>query len=145
MVPTADESKAVEVFGIIGKTNVSEKAVEEAIEYINKASFMTDFNDEQKRNEKFLQRIIKQYSVLLSDIEEVKQYLNTHVNGHPYDWLTLGDVNKRIEEMARGKYDETGCHKALEKIDKMNSEDVRKYLRELIADHIDVGMAIISE
>lgn len=145
MIPSFDESRAAEMFAVIDKTNVSEKQIKEAIEYISKATYIDDFSDENKRTECFINRIVKQYSVLLKDVSEIKKYLLDNVNGHPYDWLSLGDVSKCIEEMARGKYDESGCMQALEKIDNMDAEDVRKYLRELITGHIDVGMAIISD
>jgi hypothetical protein len=42
------------------------------------------------------------------------------------------------------KYNETGCDKALEKIDSMDVADVKQYLKRLIKDNIVIGMEIIK-
>ena len=47
--------------------------------------------------------------------------------------------------MAEAKYNQGGCDKALEKIDNMNLEDVKRYLKDLIKDDMVVGMAIIKD
>ena len=46
--------------------------------------------------------------------------------------------------MAEDKYAREGCTKALEKIDVMQPEDVRQYLKRLIKDNMVVGMEIIK-
>ena len=47
--------------------------------------------------------------------------------------------------MAQAKYDETGCDAALEKIDRMDVEDVKRYLKELIRGNMTVGIEIIKD
>lgn len=47
--------------------------------------------------------------------------------------------------MAEAKYNQGGCDKALEKIDKMELEDVKHYLKDLIKDNMIVGMEIIKD
>ena len=46
--------------------------------------------------------------------------------------------------MAEAKYNQTGCDRALEKIDGMEINDVKRYLKELIKDNMIVGMEIIK-
>ena len=45
--------------------------------------------------------------------------------------------------MAEAKYAQTGCDRALEKIDEMDVADVKRYLKELIKDNMNVGIEII--
>ena len=57
---------------------------------------------------------------------------NDHQNkipDEPYDWFQLPAVNEKLRKMAEAKYNQEGAAKALEKIDEMNVDDVKKYLK----------------
>ena len=47
--------------------------------------------------------------------------------------------------MAQAIYDNAGCEKALEKIDRMDTEDVKRYLKRLIRENMTVGIEIIKD
>ena len=47
--------------------------------------------------------------------------------------------------MAQAKYDEAGCDIALKKIDNMDVEDVKRYLKQLIRGNMTVGIEIIRD
>ena len=82
---------------------------------------------------------------MLTDIDEVKQYLSSKITSDVYDWFGLPVVEKKLKQMAEAKYNEGGCDKALEKIDNMELADVKRYLKDLIKDDMIVGMAIIRD
>ena len=46
--------------------------------------------------------------------------------------------------MAEAKYNQGGSEKAIEKIEKMDVNEVRRYLKELIKDNMTVGIEIIK-
>ena len=81
---------------------------------------------------------------MLTDVEEVKRYLDSRISTDPYDWFGLPEVEKKLQQMAEAKYNQGGSAKALEKIDNMDVEDVKRYLKELIKDNMTVGMEIIK-
>ena len=81
---------------------------------------------------------------MLTDVDEVKQYLDSRISAEPYDWFGLPEVDKKLRQMAEAKYNQSGCGKALEKIDQMNEVDVKHYLKELIKDNMIVGIEIIK-
>lgn len=89
--------------------------------------------------------IIKDYDVVLNNIEEVKNYLTKRMDSSPYDWFGLPEIDKKLKQMAEAKYNQEGCHKALEKIDRMSESDVKRYLKDLIKDDMAVGIAIIKD
>lgn len=62
----------------------------------------------------------------------------------PYDWYEFRLVNKKIRQMAEAKYNQDGVNLALEKINKMDVDDVKRYLKELIKDNMVVGLEIIK-
>lgn len=87
----------------------------------------------------------KSFAVMLTDIDEVKSFLNSRISSEPYEWFGLPEVDKKLEQMAEDKYIREGCTRALEKIDGMDVGDVKRYLKELIKDNMIVGMEIIKE
>lgn len=81
---------------------------------------------------------------MLEDLDEVRSHLENVMVEDVYDWFGLPEVDKKMREMAEYKYNQSGCNKALEKIDDMDVADVKQYLKKLIRDNMIVGMEIIK-
>lgn len=145
LVPDGDVQTARAAFDTINKSHPDAASIEKAIAYLEKASFYDVMNDQQALDRIFREGIIKSYAVMLTDIDEVKRYLNSRISAEPYEWFGLPEVDKKLEQMAEDKYVREGCMKALEKIDGMAVDDVKRYLKELIKDNMIVGMEIIKE
>ena len=143
LVPDKDQKDARRAFDTINSARADQTSVDKAINYLGSASFFGIINDEKALDKAFRDSIIKSYSVMLTDIDEVKNYLDSHISAEPYDWFMLPEVEKKIKQMAEAKYNQSGCERALEKIDSMNISDVKRYLKELIKDNMTVGMEII--
>ena len=145
LVPDAEVQTARAAFDAVNKIHPDPAAVGEAIEYLETASFFTAMKDRQALDQVFREKIIKSYAVMLTDIDEVKAYLDQQIAAEPYEWFGLPEVDKKLEQMAEDKYAKEGCTKALEKIDAMEVDDVKRYLKDLIKDNMVVGMEIIKE
>lgn len=145
MVDDKDIQTARAAFGAVNQHHPDEASIDKAIAYFTNATFFSKLEDEVARNQAFITSIIKGYDVMLTNIEEVKQYLDSRITAEPYDWFGLPEVSKKLEQMAEAKYNQGGCDKALEKIDKMELEDVKRYLKDLIKDNMIVGMEIIKD
>ena len=102
-------------------------------------------NDQDALDCIFRETIIKSFAVMLTDIGEVKAFLNSRISSEPYDWFGLPEVDKKLEQIAEDKYVREGCTVALKKIDSMDVGDVKRYLKELVKDNMIVGMEIIKE
>lgn len=143
------EDKEIQVarvaFETVNQQHPDEASIDKAINYFTNATFFSKLEDERARNQAFVTSIIKQYDVMLTNIDEVKQYLDSRISAEPYDWHGLPEVSKKLEQMAEAKYNQGGCDKALEKIDNMALEDVKRYLKNLIKDNMIVGMEIIKD
>lgn len=144
MVPVNDAHEARSCFGTLNRNNPDPASVKKALEFLARASFYEDLNSSEKRDEAFRRFVIKNYSVMLTNIDEVKQYLVSRMTSDPYDWFGLPEVDEKLKKMAEAKYDESGCDRALEKIDNMDISDVKRYLKDLIKDNMIVGMEIIK-
>ena len=144
LVPDGELQSAREAFAAINNNRSDAAAIDKAIAYLESASFFDRLEDNEALDRAFRTSIIKDYSVLLTDIDEVKKYLDSRISAEPYEWFGLPEVDKKLRQMAEAKYNQDGCGKALEKIDQMNEVDVKRYLKELIKDNMNVGMAIIK-
>lgn len=140
-----DEIQAARVaFDTVNKSHPATTAIEKAIAYLEGAKFFDKLYDDEVLDKAFSTSVIKNYAVILTDIEEVKKYLESRIAAEPYDWFGLPEVDKRLRQMAEAKYNQTGCARALEKIDHMDANDVKRYLKELIKDNMIIGMEIIK-
>lgn len=145
LVPDRDVQTARAAFGAVNKNHPDATSIEKAIAYLEKATFYDVMGDQEALDRIFRENIIKSYAVMLTNIDEVKAYLDSRVSPEPYEWFGLPEVDKKLEQMAEDKYVREGCTKALEKIDSMSVDDVKRYLKELIKDNMVVGMEIIKE
>lgn len=144
LVPDDEIGKAKAAFAAVNRAKPDETAIDKAMEYFSTATFFDLLDDDTSLDKAFRDGIIKSYAVMLTDIQEVKDYLDSHVTADPFDWFGLPEIDKKLRQMAEAKYNQGGCDRALAKIDKMDISDVKKYLKDLIKDNMIVGMEIIK-
>lgn len=144
LVPDAEIAKARTAFGAVNRAKSDEAAIDRAMEYFATAKFFDLLSDSVALDKAFRDGIIKSYAVMLTDIQEVKDYLDSHITAEPFDWFGLPEVDKKLRQMAEAKYNQGGCDRALAKIDEMDIADIKKYLKDLIKDNMVVGMEIIK-
>ena len=144
LIPDAEVAKAKLAFGAVNRAKADETSIDKAIEYFASATFFDLLTDDAALDKAFKDGIIKSYAVMLTDIQAVKDYLDSHIGADPYDWFGLPEIDKKLHQMAEAKYNQGGCERALAKIDEMDIVDVKKYLKDLIKDNMIVGMEIIK-
>ena len=144
LVPDSEVQQARDAFGTLNKNHPDANSIEKAKNYLDKASFYELLEDQAALDKMFTETIIKGFAVMLTDVDEVKHYLDNSISAEPYEWFGLPEVDKKLQQMAEAKYNQGGSAKALEKIDNMDVDDVKRYLKELIKDNMTVGMEIIK-
>lgn len=145
IVDSGELQRARKAFETINKNHPDAVSVADAIDYIQNATFFNRLNDKEYLDKMFTDTIIKECSTMLTDIDEVKRYLGERLTSEPYDWwFDLPEVEKKLKLKAEATYIQYGCDKALEIIDGMDINDVKRYLKELIKDNMIVGMQIIK-
>lgn len=144
LISDEEMQKAKAAFGTINKAHPDAPSIDKAIQYLENATFFDKLADEEYLDRVFIESIIKGYSVMLKDVNDAKEYLDSHITAEPYDWFGLPEVDKKLKQKAEATYNQSGCDLALEKIDDMDVNDVKRYLKELIKDNMIVGMEIIK-
>lgn len=145
LVDDNDYSKAKSALDTIGNKVATEQSIEKAISYLKDAEFLKNLSDEHLLNNLFIKCIVKDYSVLLTDLDEVKEYLLQHISLEPYDWYGLPEVDRRLKQMAEAKYQTRGVNNALEMIDNLDPAQLKQYFKELVKESMVVGMEIIKK
>lgn len=144
MVSEADYSDVKAAFDTLNRIHPDAGSVEKAKTVLEKASFFEQLAQQESRDKAFVEKVVKSYAVLLTDINEVKEYLFSHITPEPYEWLGVAAIDGKLKMLAESKYNQYGCDNALEKIENMGVEQVKKYLKDLIRDNMIVGMEIIK-
>ncbi|MFI3253819.1 MAG: hypothetical protein R3Y63_05710 [Eubacteriales bacterium] len=145
MIEDKSVQQAKKIFDAINRPKPDQAIINEAIEFLEKESFFDDLASSEARDYAFKSSVIKGYSTLLTDIDEVKDRLSSVLTADSYDWFGLPELDKKLKEMAEAKYNQGGSDKALEKIDNMDEAMVKRYLKNLIKENMNVGIEIIKE
>lgn len=144
LIPVNDQEKARTVFDIINNPNEDKQTIDGAISFIEKASYIEDFNSETFRNECFKKFILKQFSSLIDDIEETKKLIKCSTSVRPYYWFCNPSIEECVKTIAYKKYKNGGSDKVDKMIDVMEADQLKKYLKELIKENMIVGIEIIN-
>ena len=135
-------SIAKKAFATLNSSNASEAEIKAALEFIEGATFFNDISSEDFRNRKFMEKIVGDYAHLLTDINKVRNALDS-LGIDVYEWSDNPSVKNKIKNMAAVEYNAGGSDKAIKTIDGMDSEQLRTWLKELAKKDIDLGVKII--
>lgn len=145
MVPAEDFDKAREAFNTVNQKNPERNLIEKALEYLEHVEYLDNLKDAEMRDKAFSRFIIEDYAAILTDTVAVKDYLERQSGISPFNWYGNPTIKRLVANMAQAIYDNAGCEKALEKIDRMDTEDVKRYLKRLIRENMTVGIEIIKD
>lgn len=144
MIPNEEVQECRSIFYIVNSHNPSDKEINKALTYLEHAKFWDVLNDQTERDKAFKNKILEDKSVMLTDIDEVKDFLSSHITDEPFYWQENPMVKIKLEQLAQSKYNKNGYEIAIQKIDGMDAEAVKKYLKELIKNNMNVGIQIIK-
>jgi len=144
MVLEDDVAEARKAFDTINRTNPDAASIDQALAYLERVNIFDAMNSEDARNDAFVSQIMRNYAVMLKDVNKVKNYLNNHATTEPYYWVGSTEIENKLKQMAEANYNRIGYVKAEEVINSMDSDEVKRYLKNLIRDNMIVGMEIIK-
>ena len=141
-VDDAEYEKARKHFNTINSQYPIESDVKAALEYISNAAYLEKLDDTAYQDQRFREKLIGVYAPLLKDLDEVRNNLES-TGIQAYDWSGNPVVHKTIREMARNIYFAGGSDDALNIIDSMNVDDMKKWIKELVQNNIEIGIEIL--
>lgn len=140
-----DVGEARKVFDIILNSSKNEKDLTSAILFLDKPIF-AKIGDDTFIHNAFIAKIVKGYAPVIdiNTISPLISMLLSEVGDNVYSWVdTIGTVDKVVSKYAGTCYRKSGYQKVYTEIDEMTPDEAKQFLKNLITDDVDVGIAII--
>ena len=144
MIPENIRSYARKIFAIIKSTNPSETDAKEAIEFMNQADFYDRLRDANERDRLFMELIVGSNAVLLKDVNDIRSKLRAKLHELPYYWLGNTDVQRQLQSMVDKEYKLRGSEMESQIIDRMDTAQLREYLKRRIDEDVEFGIQILK-
>ena len=143
MIDDSARKDARDTFRTILAHAAPDTEIAKAIEYLETADFFDRLNDPAEIDRRFMKNVVGKFDVLLKDANAVRNFLRDHISDRVYDWIDNAAVRNCIENMASKQYKINGKARVQARIDRMDANELRRYLNELISDNMTVGMEIL--
>ncbi|MCI8950348.1 MAG: hypothetical protein HFG49_09935 [Lachnospiraceae bacterium] len=144
MFDDTERGEARTIFATILAYSASDADITKAINYLEAATFYDRLNDPQERDRCFMERVVGDYAIMLKNADSIRKSLIGSIPDKTYNWMDNSAVKNRLKVLAEKQYKLSGCERAQAVIDKMDATELRRYLNELIADNLTVGMEILK-
>jgi len=145
MLDEAQVADAKRAFEAINRKSPDNTEAEKAIEFLKKADFFAELNNQEKIEANFINKVVGRYKTMLPSVDEIRAKLRDRVADHPYEWYGNPSVEKVLREFAEYRYLTEGKDRVLEKIEGMDSDKLKIYLKELIKENMIVGIEILND
>lgn len=144
MFNDAERGEVKTIFETILAYTAPDSEIEKAIQYLENATFYDRLRDSEERDRCFMERIVGDYAIMLKDPEAVRKALVESVPDKIYNWMDNSAVKNRLKTLAEKQYKLSGYERAQAVIDKMDAAQLRRYLNNLIADNLTIGIEILK-
>lgn len=142
-VSETEYEKAKKAFETLNRNWGSDAEIRSALAFLESTALFEDLSNSDKRNEVFKRDIVGEYSMLLPDIDKIRDALD-RLSVDTYDWRDNPGIRKKVKQLAEAEYNAGGSDKALSKIDDMDDAQLKQYLKRLVKDNITVGLEILA-
>ena len=142
-VSEAEYEKAKKAFETLNRSWGTDVEIRAALAFLESTTFFNDLSNTDKRNAAFERDIVGEYSMLLPDLNKVRDTLE-RLSVDTYDWRDNPSIKKKIKQLAEAEYNAGGSDKVLSKIDEMNDAQLKQSLNRLVKDNITVGLEILT-
>lgn len=142
-VPEVEYQQAKKAFDTLNRNLVTDSEIKSAITFFESTTLFDILADDEKRNAAFKRDIVGEYSILLPDLDMVRDRLE-HLCVDIYDWHDNPSVKNKVKQLADAEYNAGGSEKVLLKIDEMDDAQLKQYLKRLVKDSIAVGIEILA-
>ena len=138
----AQYAAAKKAFATLNSSTQSEADIKEALGFLQEADFFDDIASVDYRNKCFARRIIGDYTSLISDINAVRDVLeSTGISA--YEWGDNPSIRNKVAEMANAEYNAGGSDKVVDIIEGMDDAELKKWLTGIVRKDMGLGIKII--
>jgi hypothetical protein len=142
-VSEPEYEKAKKAFETLNRNWGTDSEIKDALAFLESTTLFDSLVDEEKRDEALKRDMVGEYSILLPDLDKVRDKLD-HLSVDTYDWRDNPSVKGKVKQLAEAEYNAGGSDKVLLKIDEMDDAQLKQYLKRLVKDSITVGIEILA-
>lgn len=144
-VPIGKWKEYHRAFDAVNRKNSGSSEVEFAYDYLNANPIWDDIQDQEKVDNAFVKVVLGRYKAVLTDLHEVRNYLGSKTSVKPYDWSQNPEVKRLIKELAQCKYSEEPFERVVRRIESMDGDKLKEYLKRLVKENMTVGIEILED
>lgn len=135
-------AEAKKAFATLNSSTQTEADIKEALAFIKEADFFDEIASADYRDKCFAKRIIGDYTSLISDIDAVRDTLeSTGISA--YEWNDNPTIMSKVSSMAAAEYNAGGSDKVVDIIEGMNDAELKKWLTDIVRKDMGLGVKII--
>ncbi len=139
-----DFNEGQEIVQLFNKYELSESDIIKFESLMKNNTSMSKITDSTYLNERFIKVFLSEYSNILTDVDDVKNYLSKNLTLEPSKWFSNPSIQNKIKEYAEQEYKTNDSFKKVSNIvDNMNEVELKMYLKQLIEKDIKLGMKIL--
>ena len=132
-------------FGAINRTNPEDSEVSFALEYLLANPIWDIIANGEIIDKAFTKTILGSYKAVLTDLDEVRDYLSRKTVIEPYDWSGQTEIVNLVKGLAQSKYTKEPFDRVMRRIDSMKDDKLRDYLVRLVKENMNVGIEILED
>lgn len=144
-VPTDKWNDYKRAFSAVNLKNPESSEVKFALEFLTSNPIWDDITSQEKIDKAFVKAILGSYKAVLTDLDEVRKYLTKHTKISPYDWSGHLEISRLIKELAEKKYCKEPFERVMHRIDSMDGDKLKEYLKRLVKGNMVVGIEILED
>ena len=144
-VPTGKWNDYKRAFGAVNRQNPEDSEVKFALEFLTANPIWDDITSQEKIDKAFSRAILGSFKSVLTDLAEVRKHLKKNTQVSPFDWGGHSEVSRLIKELAKNKYSHEPYERVMRRIDSMDGDKLKDYLKRLVKENIIVGIEILED
>jgi hypothetical protein len=144
-VPTDKWNDYKRAFNAVNLKNPEDSEVRFALEFLTANPIWDDITSQEIIDKAFVRTILGNYKVVLTDLDEVRKHLAKNTQVSPYDWSGHLEVNRLIKELALSKYSKEPFERVMRRIESMDGDKLKEYLKRLVKGNMTVGIEILED
>lgn len=144
-VPTDKWNDYKRAFSAVNLKNPEDSEVKFALEFLTANPIWDDITSQEKIDTAFVRAILGSYRAVLTDLDEVRKYLAKNTQVSPYDWSGHLEVSRLIKELAQSKYIKEPFERVIRRIDSMDGDKLKEYLKRLVKGNMTIGIEILED
>ena len=136
------------LFQAFNTHNKDNKIISQAVAYLEtNPKFIRRLNRTDEQDNAFRSKILDRYAVIFRDMTTtaIKNYLADNCTVEPHNWYGSVNIQRQVKTLAETRYREEVSMGVMDRIDDMNPQEAKEYLKNLAQNDVEVGISIITK